>query len=176
VEAFKRWSRAHRRGIDGRTSNALSDFIGVMKTTSILNHLIETLKDGQEGFRAASEDVESTALKTLFSEYSLQRGQFVGELQSLARTYGESSPEDSGSAAGALHRSWINLKSALAAHDAHAVLAECERGEDSAVEEYRKALAEPDLPVEVIDTIRSQYTEVQLAHDRVRDLRDSMAA
>ena len=46
----------------------------------------------------------------------------------------------SGSAAGALHRGWINLKSALTSGDDHAILAECERGEDSAVEEVSKAL------------------------------------
>ena len=53
--------------------------------TSILNNIIETLKDGQEGFRAASEDVKSPDLKSLFSEYSLQRSAFAGELQSLVR-------------------------------------------------------------------------------------------
>ena len=57
-------------------------------TTSILNDLIETLKDGQQGFREAAEDVQSHDLKTLFSEYSLQRSQFAGELQSLAHSLG----------------------------------------------------------------------------------------
>ena len=55
-------------------------------TTSILNDLIETLKDGQQGFREAAEDVQSHDLKTLFSEYSLQRSRFAGELQNLAHS------------------------------------------------------------------------------------------
>ena len=144
-------------------------------TTSILNDLIETLKDGQEGFRAASADVESTELKTVFSEYSLQRSKFAGELQSLARSLGEKDPQTSGSVAASLHRGWINLKAALSSKDAHAVLAECERGEDSAVAEYEKALAVTATPANVQETVRVQYGEVKAAHDRIRTLRDSLA-
>lgn len=145
------------------------------KSTSILNDLIETLKDGQEGFRCAAADVDSADLKALFSEYSLQRSKFAGELQSLAHSLGESEPETSGSVAGALHRGWINLKSVVSSKDEHAILAECERGEDSAVVEYKKALA-AELPQNLTDTIRNQFGEVKAAHDRIRDLRDSLAS
>src|SRR5207248_3901662 len=102
------------------------------ETISTINDLIETLKDGQEGFRQAAEAVEDLKLKSVFNEYSLQRARFAGELQSQAVALGESKPEDSSSAAGAMHRAWINLKSAIAKRDDHAILAECERGEDSA--------------------------------------------
>lgn len=143
-------------------------------TTSILNDLIETLKDGQEGFLAAAEDVTSHDLKSLFSEYSLQRSKFAGELQALAHSLGEKEPETSGSVSGALHRGWINLKSALSSKDDHAILAECERGEDSAVAAYSKALAEEGLPGHVTATLETQFKAVKAAHDRVRDLRDSL--
>src|SRR6185312_10215636 len=96
---------------------------------STINGLIETLKDGQEGFRQASEAVKDSQLKMLFNEYSMQRSRFAGELQSEAIGLGEHTPEDSSSTAGALHRAWINLKGALTSHDDHAILAECERGE-----------------------------------------------
>jgi uncharacterized protein (TIGR02284 family) len=144
-------------------------------TTSLLNDLIETLKDGQEGFRKASEDVSSSDLKTLFSQLSLQRSKFVGELQALARSLGEKEPEDSGSVAGAMHRGWIDLKAALASKDEHAVLAECERGEDSAVAQYKEALNTNGLPVNVTTVLQKQFREIKSAHDQVRTLRDSMA-
>jgi len=145
-------------------------------TTSILNDLIETLKDGQEGFRAAAGDVQSPELKRLFGEYSLERSKFAGELQSLARSLGEDEPETTSSVAGALHRGWINLKSVLTSKDDHAILAECERGEDSAVAQYTKAVATEGLPADVRETVRAQFTVVKAAHDRVRDLRDSLAS
>jgi uncharacterized protein (TIGR02284 family) len=139
---------------------------------STINDLIETLKDGQEGFRQASTAVKDSQLKSLFSEYSLQRSKFAGELQNEAISLGEHNPENSSSTAGAMHRAWINLKSAITSGDDHAVLAECERGEDSAVNEYKKAMEEERLSATIRDTISRQYADVKKAHDHIKALRD----
>ena len=98
---------------------------------SIIDDLIKTLKDGEEGFEQAADGVKDPQLKSLFNEYSRQRSRFVTELQQQVHDMGEPEPETSTSAAGALHRGWINLKAALTRGDDHAILAECERGEDS---------------------------------------------
>ena len=140
---------------------------------STINGLIETLKDGQEGFRQASEAVNDSQLKMLFSEYSLQRSKFAGELQNEAISLGEHNPENTSSTAGAMHRAWINLKSAITSKDQHAILAECERGEDSAVNEYKKAMEDEELSAPIRETITRQYTDVKRAHDRIRELRDA---
>jgi uncharacterized protein (TIGR02284 family) len=71
-----------------------------------------------------------------------------------------------------LHRGWIDLKSALTGGDEHAILAECERGEDSAVEQFQKAV-EDDLPPALQEVVSRQYGEIKAAHDRIRDLRDA---
>jgi uncharacterized protein (TIGR02284 family) len=142
---------------------------------STINSLIETLKDGQEGFRQAAEAVKDSTLKSLFNEYSLQRARFAGELQNEARQYGEHNPEQSSSAAGALHRAWIDLKSAVTSGDDHSILAECERGEDSAIKEYKEAM-EANLSGPVAGIVSRQYTEVKAAHDRIKSLRDAAKA
>ncbi len=139
---------------------------------STINSLIETLKDGQEGFKQAAEAVKDSELKSLFREYSQQRARFATELQSQARQFGEPKPEDSSSAAGAMHRAWINLKSVVTSGDDHAILAECERGEDSAVKEYKEAMQE-GLSSPVSDIVSRQYTDVKDAHDRIKQLRDA---
>jgi uncharacterized protein (TIGR02284 family) len=138
---------------------------------STINCLIETLKDGQEGFKQAAEAVKDSNLKSLFNEYSRQRAKFAGELQAEAVQLGESDPEKSSSTAGALHRAWIDLKSAVTSGDDHAILAECERGEDSAIKEYKEAM-ENDLSSPVQTIVSRQYGEVQSAHDRIKQLRD----
>ena len=138
---------------------------------STLNGLIETCKDGQEGFKEAAEGVERSDMKSLFYEFSQQRAQFAGELQSLVQTLG-GDPEKSGSVAGAIHRGWINIKSAVTGKDEAAILNECERGEDSAKNAYKDALEDP-LPANILETIQSQYQAVLSAHDRVRALRDA---
>jgi uncharacterized protein (TIGR02284 family) len=143
------------------------------KENTILNNLIETLKDGQEGFKRAAEGISDPKLKSLFRDYSEQRSRFATALQSEARRHGETEPETSSSATGALHRGWINLKSAITGGDEHAILAECERGEDSAVEEYNKAL-DNGLSPSAQELVLRQFAEIKAAHDRIRSLRDAI--
>jgi uncharacterized protein (TIGR02284 family) len=142
------------------------------KIISTLNDLIEICKDGQEGFQTASEGVKDSSLKSLFSQYSLQRGQFAGALQAEVSRLG-GSPEKGGSVSGSLHRGWINLKSAVTGQDEAAVIAECERGEDSAKQAYAKALQET-LPTDVRSLVMEQFAEVKQAHDRIRSLEVKM--
>lgn len=143
---------------------------------SLLNDLIETLKDGQAGFKAAADDVDSSAIRTLFHGFVLQRSKFAGELQALAQSLGESDPQTSGSVSGALHRGWIDLKAAITSKDEHAILVECERGEDSAVAHYREALDTKDLPSDIREVVARQFVEIKAAHDEVRGLRDTLVA
>ena len=145
-------------------------------TISVLNKLIETLKDGQDGFQSASENVQSSELRTVFATFSQQRSKFAGELQTLARSLGESEPETTGSVSASVHRGWINLKGTLTGRDDHAILAECEKGEDSAVADYKEALDSTELPANVREVVARQFSDVQAAHDRVRDLRDGLVS
>lgn len=142
------------------------------KQNDVIDNLIETLKDGQEGFKQAAESVSDPKLKSLFSDYSQQRSRFAIALQSEARQHGDTDPETKSSATGALHRGWINLKSAITGGDEHAILAECERGEDTAVEEYKKALADGLTP-SAQQLVSRQFAEIKAAHDRIKSLRDA---
>jgi uncharacterized protein (TIGR02284 family) len=142
------------------------------KQYELIDNLIETLKDGQEGFKQAAETVKDPQLKSLFDDYSRQRARFLVELRSNAQSPDERESDVGGSAAGVLHRGWINLKSALSRGDDHAILAECERGEDSAVEEYQKALND-GLSASVREIVSRQYVVIKATHDRIRDLRDA---
>ncbi len=140
---------------------------------STLNNLIETCKDGQDGFKTAAEGVERSDLKSLFYELGQQRSQFAGELQTLVRELG-GDPENTGSTSAALHRGWINIKSLVTGKDETAILNEAERGEDVAKAAFEKA-TQMELPSNVATVVQQQSTQVKAAHDRVRDLRDSMS-
>ncbi len=138
------------------------------ETISTLNNLIETCKDGENGFRTAAAGVDNSELKTLFNTYAQQRAQFAAELQAEVRRLG-GDPEKTGSVAASLHRGWINIKSAVTGGSEASVIAECERGEDAAVKNYEEAQRE-SLPGDAQALIQHQYTQVKEAHDRIRAL------
>lgn len=156
----------HDATISGGTPAETNDSV-----ISTLNNLIETCKDGQEGFKEAAEGVERSDLKSLFYEFSQQRAEFVGVLQGLVRSLG-GDPETGGSVSGAIHRGWINIKSAVTGQDEGSILNECERGEDHAKEAYAEAL-KLNLPANIADVISQQHQSVLAAHNRVRALRNA---
>lgn len=142
----------------------------INNTVSTLNNLIQTCKDGQEGFTEAAQGVTSSDLKDLFMRFAQQRAQFVGELQDEVRKLG-GDPETSGSIAASLHRGWIDIKSVVTGKDEGAILSECERGEDVAVQSYQNAL-KAALPSDANSVIERQYMQIKEAHDRIKGLRN----
>jgi uncharacterized protein (TIGR02284 family) len=142
--------------------------------SSVLNDLIETCKDGEEGFRTAAEKVKDPSLKSLFTKYSAQRAGFVKELQTAVSQLGEK-PAESGHVAAVLHRGWINLKEALAKDEDTAIVNEAEAGEDAAMKAYKEAIAKA-LPSDVQALVQRQFAGVQEAHGVVRDLKHSRQA
>jgi len=138
--------------------------------TSMLNDLIETSKDGENGFRSAAEDAKSAELKATFLRRAEDCAKGASELQQLVSRMG-GKPEQGGSVAGAMHRGWMDLKAKVAHRDDLAILEECERGEDVAKAKYRKAL-DASLPDDVRAVVQHQYDGVVSNHDAVRDLRD----
>ena len=142
------------------------------KTILTLNELIEVLMDGQKGYQEAADGVREEDLKTLFVQYSAQRAKFAGELQGEARQLSRSTPDSSSSLTSALHRSWINLKSALTNQGRFGILAECERGEESAVKAYREALSNNSLNPSALTLVRRQHDAVSAAHNAIKKLRD----
>ena len=59
--------------------------------------------------------------------------------------------------------------------DDASIIAEAERGEDSAKKMYEEALAEP-LPQQTLALVREQSMKVHDTHDRVRALERTTAA
>jgi uncharacterized protein (TIGR02284 family) len=138
---------------------------------SVLDKLIETLKRWSGRFQASRGRRERSEIeipRLLRPALAVRHRTANGGPPDSARK----DPDNNSSAAGALHRGWINLKSAVIGGDEHAILAECERGEDSAVEEFQEAV-EDDLPPGLQEIVSRQYAEIKATHDRIRNLRDS---
>jgi uncharacterized protein (TIGR02284 family) len=134
----------------------------------ILNDLVETCRDGQEGYRVAAKNIRNGEYKRLFNIFSQQRAQFVSELQAEVHRLGGESSEH-GSVAAWLHHGWTDIKAAIAGGDESSVVEECQRGEEAAVNNYQEALR-ADLPLDVQYVVKRQYMDIKDAYDRLRIL------
>jgi uncharacterized protein (TIGR02284 family) len=140
------------------------------ETIEVLNDLIEVSRDGEQGFQTCADDAKDPALKSYFTICASRCRESARILADHVTRLG-GSPEERGSVVGAAHRAWVDLKTALASNDDLAVLQECERGEDAALEAYRDALKK-SLPGDVRAVIQGQTDGVQQNHDRIRAMRD----
>jgi uncharacterized protein (TIGR02284 family) len=143
------------------------------ETASLLNELIETSHDGEKGFARAAKEVADPHLKSLLVEGAMRCREGARELEYAVGELGLA-PATGGSVAGAVHRGWMELKSAATSRDTRAILTECERGEDFAQARYEQALQEPSLRADLRVLIERQYAGVRRNHDRVRALRDAL--
>jgi uncharacterized protein (TIGR02284 family) len=140
---------------------------------STLNTLLDTCDDGVKGFQTAAEALQNSSTRDLFRQYARERAGCADELRTEIGRLG-GTPDAGGSVSGAMHRGWMNLKSAIAGKSDAAIVAEAERGEDVAVATYRTAL-QSDLPAQVQQIIQRQFAQIKAAHDRVRQLEKTHA-
>src|ERR1700757_4822694 len=84
------------------------------KVISTLNTLLETTKDGEKGFRTCAGAVNDPHLKAVFEDAAKRCDEGAAELQAKIRSLGKE-PTSSGTATGALHRAWTNIKSSTPA-------------------------------------------------------------
>jgi uncharacterized protein (TIGR02284 family) len=136
-----------------------------------LTRLAEICHDGDLGFASASAATPDgePLLKSELLQYSLQRREFAADLEFELARLGDEAPPSHGTVAAAVHRGWMNLKKAIAANQRYAILTECQRSEEVAVEAYRDAL-NVDMPGVVSDLITVQYHAVSRVLERIRSL------
>jgi len=133
-----------------------------------LNDLIETCRDGIDGFRTAADGVTSPIAKEVFLSrvHLIEKG--LGDLDAAVQRLG-GEPIEHGHPAAALHRAWLNIKSAVTLGSDKAIIEEVVRGEEVAVEHYREALAKP-LPADIRAMVEMQERGTELNLERARAL------
>ena len=142
------------------------------KQISALNKLITTLYDGENGYKEAAEEVDNASLATRFRTLSQQRYDFGHEIKPFIKQLG-GDIDKGGSASAAIHRAWIDLKTALSGNDEAAVLNECVRGEESAVETYQDVIMNGDLSPAALTTVRRQLDDITSSLAEMRRLSES---
>ncbi|MAO07740.1 MAG: hypothetical protein CL596_03415 [Alteromonas sp.] len=127
-----------------------------------LNELLEKNYDAEKGYQKAAEVVDNSSLQKFFEDQAANRYDFGHELKKEIKGYGEA-PDKGGSAAGAAHRTWMDIKSTFTSNDEEAILAEVQRGEKQALEEYDEIIHDTTLPPTTQKILKKQRDSVQNA-------------
>jgi uncharacterized protein (TIGR02284 family) len=141
------------------------------ETESALRTVIQSLIDGQEGFKKIGEQLKDETLKEYFLAESLTRAQFRGVLESILHQEGVHDVKESGTAAGTIRRAWGDLKSTFGGGDS-SLLATAEEGEDETVQAYAKA-AQIYLPLPIRQVLTTQAAHIEKSHEFVKAARDT---
>ncbi|WP_026730629.1 ferritin-like domain-containing protein [Flavobacterium denitrificans] len=131
------------------------------ETVKTLNGLISILEDGKLGYTNAAEHVENLAMKADFLDYARERALFIVELQDEINKLGKSTDTSGGGPLGALHRTWIDIKSSFTGGDTKAIINACVTGEEAAIEKYKMALEENHLEHSQVYIVSKQLNSIQ---------------
>ncbi len=139
-----------------------------------LNNLLESCRDGEYGFRECAEHTKAHDVKTILNQRAGDCSSAAAELYQLIVDMG-GEPDEGGTVSEALHRGWVSVKGTLSGYSDYDMLDECERAEDVALAQYRKALKQ-NLPLNARTVVERQAQGAQIDHDQIKAMRDAHKA
>jgi uncharacterized protein (TIGR02284 family) len=140
----------------------------MVEVSGSVETVIQVLHDGHEGFAKLAEHLKEPRAKAFFTKESEVRHTFEHELKNAAGV----TKDVGGTASGAVHRTWGDLKAHLDGGD-HTLLETAEQGEDAAKKAYKEALDDREISTSVREVLTRQYSHISAAHDQVKALRDT---
>jgi uncharacterized protein (TIGR02284 family) len=137
--------------------------------------VIEVLHDGERGFQSLSKEIKNPTARAFFQEEAATRGKFATDLESALSAETGKSIQEGGTASGAVHRAWGEMKGKMGGGD-HTLLETAEQGEDVAKKAYEEALKVSGIPPSISGILKKQQPHIVQSHDKVKALRDATAA
>jgi uncharacterized protein (TIGR02284 family) len=132
----------------------------------VLERLLVLCADGAAGYREAAAAVAEPRLHRWLARSAAQREE-IGSVLTYALVELGRTPEHRGSLAGAVHRHWRSAVVSVSPDGPHAILRECERGEQETIKAFSTALGR-SLPADVHSTVQSQLGRVLVASAALR--------
>ncbi len=139
----------------------------------VLNDLVMINNDRIEGYEKAVKELkpDDQDLRSLFDHMIIESHQIKSDLvQELQVLHGD--VENGTTEMGKIYRGWMSLKAIFSGESRHAILSNCEYGEDSAQKAYDKALETEKLPAFLREMFLNQQATLKASHDEIRDLRN----
>lgn len=134
-----------------------------------LQNVVDICVDSVEGYKTAAEKVDDESIKTLFLRLSQQRKGFIEEIKTESLRLGIELNE-SGSAPGFFHRTWLATKSTFSNETREKVIEEAMFGEKKALENYTKVYANREVPVYIQEILKEQEHLIKVAIQQLSGL------
>ena len=144
-------------------------------TVSTLNDLLNITNDRIKGFGKVEDKVWDTysSLKSDYDQMVSESQTMKSDLISLIREKG-GEPDDSSTTAGALHRTWIDIKNSFGGDNAESTLENVAFGENAAVEAYESALKDGTLCPQSTSVISEQLAKLRSSYSKFANLEKSV--
>jgi uncharacterized protein (TIGR02284 family) len=142
----------------------------------VLNDLIQINNDRIAGYEKAVKELkdEDADLKSLFDNMILESQQIKSDLTHEVQVL-KGDVEKATTEMGKIYRVWMSVKAVFTGNDRHAILSNCEYGEDAAQKAYQKALETDKLPGFLKEMLLKQQQTLKISHNEIHELRDEYA-
>ena len=137
-----------------------------------VKRLVAVLRDSARGFEDVGEHIQNTEQRSYFMQESKVRAGYADELERAVNRVTDANVHETGTASGAVHRVWGDIKARLGGGD-HTILETAEQGEDVAKKAYQEALDDSAVSDTLRALIAQQAEHVRRSHDIVKGFRDS---
>jgi uncharacterized protein (TIGR02284 family) len=142
------------------------------KTIDELNGLIAIAADGREGYDNAAENIEDTTAKNLFRKLAQERASYVSQIQQEIISLGGEPKDSDGDMKGALHRTWLTIKSTFTGGNRSAIVNGCITGEESAIDSYKDALSKDYISGSTRDLLNHHLREIENALRSIKAMKN----
>lgn len=154
-----------------KTTKEIADENIHNEITNNLQDLLVKNYDAEKGFTKAMKSVENNDFKQFLKNQAAQRSRFATELTQELRNLNEE-PKERGSITGDLHRTWMDIKTAVVGNEDEGVLEECIRGEKASAKEYEEKLQKYNFPPQISSVLQKQSSEIHQTLSQVKRLED----
>lgn len=125
----------------------------------LLNDLIATCYDAEEGYAKAAKGVHDHELSGRLAALSGERGKFARRLSAVVLQLG-GEPASDAHYGGILRRGWVDLETRIRPKDVGEILEDCRRGDQGTLKHYQHAL-DQELPQEARVVVERQRKQIE---------------
>lgn len=139
-----------------------------------LNTLLTRNYDAEKGYANVSEKVDHPEMRSFMLNNSNERREFGKQIKDILNSHGLEIHKGSSIVAD-MHRAWIDLKGLLSQNSDKAILEEATRGEELAIDDYKKAIDNPEISPEDKRVLSDHLKSIMSSYEQLSKLKATVS-